>query len=277
MVSRGLADPRRRDPGQLNLDPVISKQLQTWADADPPSQSQQALPSSTVMWIATQYTAGTIKRMHMVAHLIVIAFFFLLRVGEYTPSTGKRRTVPLRKKDITLWAGPNAIPNDAPLEVMKTATAVTVHLENQKNGHKNAILHHYRSGVLTFDPVLSAAFLLNEIRHKPVSTPLGTFTDNHGTQQQVLSADIRTAVRIGAIGDNRVASGYTLSRIGSHSLRSGGAVHLKLAGYDDDMVKKLGRWSSNTYLRYIQTQVGQLTRGVATKMATILRFHYVGG
>jgi len=38
---------------------------------------------------------------------------------------------------------------------------------------------------------------------------------------------------------------------------------------------KLGRWSSNTYLIYIQCQIGQLTVGIATAMARILHFHNV--
>ena len=87
---------------------------------------------------------------------------------------------------------------------------------------------------------------------------------------------IRSTIRQGATLDNLEAYGYDLKRIGSHSLRSGGAMRLKLAGKDDDIIKKMGRWSSNTYLRYIQTQIGELTVGLASAMAQTLRFHHVG-
>jgi hypothetical protein len=214
--------------------------------------------------------------MRIVGDLIVLAFFFLLRVGEYTKSYGDRRTVPLRRQDIQLWQDTQVVPHDAPLETLLATTGVTIHLENQKNGNKNAVLHHYSSAVPGFDPVQSAARLVFAIQHLPPATPLGTFVDGQGRQKQASAADVRTAIRIGAVGDNLASCGYTLNLIGSHSLRSGGAIHLKLAGYDDDMVKKLGRWSSNTYLRYIQSQIGQLTTGVATNMARILRFHNVG-
>lgn len=60
-----------------------------------------------------------------------------------------------------------------------------------------------------------------------------------------------------------------MSRIGSHSLRSGGAVALHLAGLDHTTIKKLGRWSSDTYLLYIQTQVANLTHGVASRMTQV--------
>jgi hypothetical protein len=137
-------------------------------------------------------------------------------------------------------------------------------------------LHHYASGVPGFDPVQSASRLVFAIQHLPLGTPLGTLIDEDGRQKQASADNIRTAIRIGAVGDNLESCGYTLSKIGSHSIWSGRAVHLKLAGYDDDMVNKLGRWSSNTYLRCIQSQIAQLTKGVATNMARILRFHNVG-
>ena len=53
-------------------------------------------------------------------------------------------------------------------------------------------------------------------------------------------------------------------------------MNLKLDGQDHDMIKKLGRWSSDTYLKYIQSQIGELTAGIATRMARPMRFHYVG-
>jgi len=51
---------------------------------------------------------------------------------------------------------------------------------------------------------------------------------------------------------------------------------LKLAGYDHDMIRKLGRWNSDTYLRYIQSQIGSLTAGVARSMARLTWFRNVG-
>ena len=89
------------------------------------------------------------------------------------------------------------------------------------------------------------------------------------------ASNIRDMLRQTAVGQQLSSHGYDLSRIGSHSLRSGGAMALRLAGYDDDMIKKLGRWSSNTYLIYIQTQVAQFTQGVAPQMARRLHFHNV--
>jgi hypothetical protein len=215
-------------------------------------------------------------RTRVTAHLIIAAFFFLLRVGEYTRSSGKRRTVPLRKKDIRLWKAGIVLPNNSPLEILLGADSVTMCLENQKNGHKNAVLHHTSSEDATLNPVTSIAFLVHAMQNLPGDTPLGSFRDVNHQVQHVTASEIRSAIHIGATNDHLTASGYSMSRIGSHSLRSGGAMNLKLAGYDNDIIQKLGQWSSNTYLHYIQTQIGQLIAGVAQRMAALsLWFHIV--
>jgi hypothetical protein len=52
--------------------------------------------------------------------LVVVAYFFLLRVRDYTPTTPKKGsakwTIPLRKRDITFWYNMHTIPTDSPVE-----------------------------------------------------------------------------------------------------------------------------------------------------------------
>jgi hypothetical protein len=278
MASQGLTDPRKSTPGQFNLDKSFRDFYARCKQADPAPKPQLAIPNSTVRWISFNYGRGPTKKMRVTGNLITMAFFFLLRVGEYTPHrpSESRRTIPLRKRDIKLWKRGRRIPNEATLAELLSADAVTICLENQKNGHKNAVLHHTTSGDPLFDPVIAAAHLVFELRHSPDTVPLGSFVDDDGVTKQIAASDIRAAIRVGALADNLEAAGYDLDRIGSHSLRSGGAVHLKLCGYDEDMIKKLGRWSSNTYLRYIQTQIANLTAGVAANMGRFLRFENVG-
>ncbi len=206
---------------------------------------------------------------------MVFAFFFLLRVGEYTKS-GPRptRTVPLRKRDITLWRAGVRLDPEAPLDILLSADSVTACLENQKNGYKGCTLHHHASGDPRFCPAKAAARLMYRMRGLPPSTPLGTFGTAIGTDQ-VSAAHIRTLLRNTAQTLGLESHGFDLARIGTHSLRSGGAMALRLAGHADATIKKLGRWSSNTYLLYIQTQIAQLSHGIATSMARRLHFHNV--
>ncbi len=276
MAKRGFKDPRREAPGQDKLDLEFSAKYKKWKSQDPAPRPQLALPNTTVRWIANAF-AKCHKRLQVVGHLIVMAYFFLLRVGEYTPSSEPRQTVPLRRKDVKLWKNGRELSPASSLEVLLTADAVTICLENQKNGFKNCTLHHYASGTAGFCPVGSIAYLVHETAGLGEDTPLGTFLDEQGTKRRVSAAEIRAAILQGAVADGLEARGYDLTRIGSHSLRSGGATNLKIRGYSDALIKKLGRWSSDTFLRYIQSQIGELTEGVAACMAESLRFLNVGG
>ena len=48
---------------------------------------------------------------------------------------------------------------------------------------------------------------------------------------------------------------------------------LKLHGSDRDTIKKMGRWSSDTFLTYIHEQIGAFSAGISTKMAIAIPFH----
>ena len=275
MVTRGLRDPRRTDPGQHNLDECFSSYIRRCKSLDPAPQPQQALPSSTILWIAQYLGTSTSKRIRVASDLIILAFFFLLRVGEYTPSRQTRLTVPLRDKDLRLWRQGQVLDHRLPLAELLTADAVTICLENQKNGFKGATLHHTASQHPWLCPVKSAARLIHEIGGLGPDTGLGTYSDETGALRRITSPEIRAGIQLGAIGDNLASRGYSLDRIGSHSLRSGGATHLHVLGFSPDTIKKMGRWNSDTYLRYIQSQIGDLTAGISAQMARVLHFHNV--
>jgi len=52
-------------------------------------------------------------------------------------------------------------------------------------------------------------------------------------------------------------------------------MRLKLAGFDEITIKKLGRWSSDTYLVYIQSQIANLNEGIARQMALPVSFRMI--
>ena len=251
MVATGLADPRRRDPSQQNLDLRFSQQLKQWKNQDPAPKPEQALPNSTVQLLARIYRSSTCIKFNIIADLVVVAYFFLLRLCEYTSSHRTTRTVPLRRRDIQLWRNKRLLHHSLPSDELMQADAVTINLENQKNGVKGAVVHHTSSGIPAFDPVTSMARLVCAIQFLPEDTPIGSFQQPNGSVQCIQSRQIIAALRYAALADGLPSAGFDLKRIGSHSLRSGGAVNLKLNGYDHDIIKKLGRWSSNTYLHYI--------------------------
>ena len=119
MVERGFADPRRQYGDQTNLDPALTRFLQRCRDADPPVQRQQTVPSSLVARLAQEAARHLDPKEWMVGALAVVAFFFLLRAVEHTPSTRDTRTVPLRKQDIQLWCQGHKLSRDGDVWELK--------------------------------------------------------------------------------------------------------------------------------------------------------------
>ncbi len=83
-----------------------------------------------------------------VADLVVVAFFYLLRVEEYTTSLREheKRTVPLRKCDVQLWKDGNLLDHELELKALLTADSATISIANTKNGTIGAVVHHNAIG-----------------------------------------------------------------------------------------------------------------------------------
>ena len=232
---------------------------------------------STLKKIAQGYTFSDHHR--AVADLCIIALFYLLRVGEYTtpaPSAQrKKRTIALRKCDIRLWNNGTLMHTNAPLATLLTADSATICIANTKNGMKNAVVYHEAIGCVLC-PVAALAQRLDNIKHGNQTCPISTVFHKTKQPTRVSDRDITIAVRWGAVVDGLLSRGYTLRRVSSHSLRSGGAMALKLAGESSDTIMRVGRWTSNTYMMYIHAQIGALAKGLAWRMSKHHTFHNVG-
>jgi hypothetical protein len=199
-----------------------------------------------------------------------------LRVGEYTMPTGNRRTctVQFRCQDVRLWRLGQLLDHTAPLEHLLQADGVTLHIDNNKNGQRGQTVHHSTVNAW-FCPAKACARRVHEIRSAglPPDTPLSVLENN----THVVAADILNAVKTAARQTNLPANVYEdLTRIRDHSLRASGAMALKLNGYDKETIMKIGRWSSDTFLTYIHSQIAALTMGVAAKMTRQVNFQNVG-
>jgi hypothetical protein len=98
-VLDGHCDPRHASPAQHSLNLPIARLLKKFKDEDPPPQPKLAIPVSTIWAIIRKYNFS--PHHEVVADLVVVAFFYLLRVGEYTASRRRqpKRTIPLQKCD----------------------------------------------------------------------------------------------------------------------------------------------------------------------------------
>ena len=60
--------------------------------------------------------------------------------------------------------------------------------------------------------------------------------------------------------------------IGAHYFLARGASALKLHGYDDTTIMKMGRWMSLTFLKYIHNQIAHLSKDITQKIRMPLPF-----
>ena len=91
-----------------------------------------------------------------------------------------------------------------------------------------------------FCPVIAMANAICLITSAPHHTPIGTTYATKGQPLWVTAAQIRILIDHGAALDYLEAKGYHPLHIGSNRLCAGGAIALKLAGYNDTTICKLG-------------------------------------
>ncbi|KAL7525436.1 hypothetical protein ACHAXR_001004, partial [Thalassiosira sp. AJA248-18] len=235
------------------------------------------------------HRAGTSTYQQAVGDLTVIAFYYLLRVGEYTTKTRRKKrtgTRQFRAKDVTFFSRAEngdlvALPRNASDEAIMLADAATLTISNQKNGHAGACVHHEAlQGDSMACPIRALGRRVIHIRrHSPSGKALlCAYWDSVG-HGNVTDNNIRFAVKFAAGVLNYEARGIPIDRIDTHSLRSGGACALALAGYKDREIQKMGRWApkSTSFMEYIQQQLSTFSAGMATQMSQVARFTNMEG
>ena len=109
-------------------------------------------------------------------------------------------------------------------------------------------------------------------------TLLNAYWNNVG-RENITNNNISFAMKYSAAALNYPARGIPLNRIDPHSKRSGGACALKLAGYDDSAIRKMGRWAPNSsaFMEYIQQQLSSFSVGMSARMSDIPLFTNMEG
>ena len=60
--------------------------------------------------------------------------------------------------------------------------------------------------------------------------------------------------------------------VGTHLLRNGGAMVIKLHSYGNTTIMKMGRWKSFEFLQYIHNQIAHLLKDISQKHIIVLLF-----
>ena len=133
------------------------------------------------------------------------------------------------------------------------------------------------TGLLHGCPVTAAAQRYIHLRtHEadPIASICSYHTTLHSPPSSISSRHITATLRLEANKIGFQTLGFYPHEIGSHSLRSGGAMTLHLAGISEHTIKIIGRWRSDAFLIYLQGQIASFTTGVASAMALVPWFRH---
>jgi hypothetical protein len=259
----GAPDPRKDSLG--NIDYRLRLVLRSFSRKDPAPHRVKPVPISILQNILNAaYSSSGTHVQQAVADMACIAFFFLLRPGEYT-GTEEGLSAPFRLKDVSLCLGRHCwdISTTSAADLHRS-TGSSLTFDNQKNGVRGEIIAHGLSGAFlccATHALTRRVLYLREHGALP-TTPLASYYANNNLIP-ITSTDI-TGVLRQAVRDSGPGLGLLPSDIEARSLRASGAMALKCANVDDTDIMLRGRWLSDSMLRYLHSQclpaVGDLAR-----------------
>ena len=91
---------------------------------------------------------------------------------------------------------------------------------------------------------------------------ISLFVTSNGELQAVSARTITNALKKSVRLLKLEEVGVHASLVSIHSLRSGGATVMHLNGIPDTIIEKMGRWSSDTFLIYMQEQLSIFSKNV---------------
>jgi hypothetical protein len=265
------------------LEPILALQLREYADADPGVRQQQALPLEVLQ--RARRRNGNVREV-AISQLIVVAFFFAMRSCEYSCVQGKRMTTIVGADDIQFWEDDEIVVT-ADLERLRRADAVSVTFRRQKNRDNGVVVTQHRTdktGDAEMCPVRALAALVISIwdyasvkNHGTKNVGINVLASEHDSNglEGISSKEVLKQLRdaAAAVGEKRL--GFTVDRIGTHSIRAGAAMAMFLAGVPCETIQLIGRWRSRTFMKYLRIQVTASTLGVTTKMTSVDSFFTV--
>ena len=144
---------------------------------------------------------------------------------------------------------------------------------NQKLGRKakrvlhKAILLHHKAVFLC--PIRALIRWLKHIQQHSSNTSLqlGMYFNTRGQQCTVCPRTINNALRV-AVKALRIHLINILPILVSlHSLQAGGATGMHINGVPEVTIEKMGQWSSDTFLIYIQDQLFHFLNNILSLMS----------
>jgi len=275
--------------GSDKLLPRLGQMLDGWRKTDGPVLKKLPVEADIPEFLVKLgLQVGASAKDKAVGDLALIAFYYLLRIGEYTVKGTRnesKQTQQFKVGDVTFFKkDPHGtlrqLPRQANKDLILSADSATLKLDNQKNGWQGVCIHHESNNDAIFDPVRALGRRIIHIRdNAPGDDTIflsASFTNS--TRSDISDKDIRAALKLAAAAlDYPLIRGIPIERVDTHSLRIGGANALSLAGYSDRHIQKLGRWRGETFKEYVREQLSNFSEGMSASMQKTFGFVNVEG
>jgi hypothetical protein len=254
---------------------------------DPPTKKKLPVKANVPeLLIDMGYGKSGSTHAQAVGNLSLVAFYYLLQIGEYTVKQQRdrtkraKKTIQFKLEDVTFFKSDKngtlrCLPRNAPYSLIMTAESATLKFDNQKNGWKGVCIHQEANGEAFNCPVKALARRVIHIRENggDPKTLISAFYLN-GIGYDVTGEDISKGLKMAAtLLHYPMTRGIPIDHIDTHSLQSGGANALALSGYSDTQIQKMRWWKGATFKEYIREELACYLAGMSSSMKR--RFNFV--
>jgi hypothetical protein len=135
--------------------PAVQVVLDGYGKTNPPANKKLPVELDVPeLLVDLCYGKGGTPHSRAIGDLALIAFYYLLRIGEYTIKSkhnNKKQTVLFKLKDVQFFKRNNTsvltcLPKNASSSLLLTTDSATLKLDNQKNGWKGVCVHQEANG-----------------------------------------------------------------------------------------------------------------------------------
>jgi len=154
---------------------------------------------------------------------------------------------------------------------------ISITFKRQKNDRKADIVTQWRTDDHIMCPIKLWASIVTQIltyegsnSNSPVSLARHSNKTISITSKMVANLFKDCIV---AIGETKLR--IQCHEIGTHTIQSGAAMAMYLAGVPIFLIMLIGRWSSLAFLKYIRKQVQEFSFGISSKMIKIQSFKHI--
>ena len=259
----GADDPRLNSAGDIDF--RLKRMIAAWKKEDPPPHRVKPVPTQVLRRIAVLASQSSCPIIQATSDMIILAFFFLLRPGEYTATASE--TQPFELQHVQLFIGSRRInfstATDA--EILESRFC-SLTFDKQKNGVRGEVIGLGLSGDPLLCPVRALGRRIIHLRthNAPITTPLAVVS-HHSKWTRITPTHITTALR-DAVKFLGADLGFFPKDVSARCLRAAGANALLLSKVDSDVIRLIGRWRSDEMLRYLHVQAAPLMSDYAKRM-----------